>query len=139
MLQIQEHEVLLALYRTVMEGKFAEDPDDLLVARSPYAAEACRRILAALDEAEHARIAGLDGARRELAERNRQARLERRSLDAHPRLLNIVRRRITELEAWSALGTKEKGDLVGCLAAPLGLSRELQDQLVAEGDTHHAG
>ena len=60
MLQIEEHETLVALYRTVIEGKFAEDPDDPLVARSPYAAEACRRVLAALDPPEkHGLVATL--------------------------------------------------------------------------------
>ena len=139
MLRIEEHEVLLALYRTVIEGKFAEEPDDPLVARSPLVAEACTRIRRALDESERARIKQLDGLRGQLAKRNWKSRLRRSSLDARPRLLAVVRRRIAELEDWSTLASREKQELVATLAAPFDLTDELQAQLVAEGDDRHAG
>ena len=137
MLGIEEHELLLALYRTVIEGKFAEDPEDRLVARSPLVAEACTRIRRALDESERARIRKLDGPRRQLATRNWKEWLRRSNLDARPRLLAVVRRRLRELHEWPALDAQARAELVSTLAAPLGLSPALRTQLVREANAHH--
>ncbi len=137
MLQIEEHEVLVALYRTVIEGKFADDPEDGLVARSPHAADACVRIRKALEDSERVRIEQLEGPRRQLAERNWEDRRGRFRLDARPRLLAVVRRRLRELEEWSTLEADSRGELITTLAAPFDLSRDLHAELLAYANEHH--
>ncbi|MDJ0975022.1 MAG: hypothetical protein QNJ98_11220 [Planctomycetota bacterium] len=131
MLTIDEPELLHALYRVLLEGKFAEDPNDPLVAGSPLVAKVCRRVLAALDQSEQKRIDGLDGLRRELAEKNLANRLSKRALEDHPRLLKVVRRRIADAEAWPTMTTRERAEYVQALAAPFTLSEGLRDELLA--------
>ncbi len=110
--------LLRALQRTLLEGKFANDPEDLLVSGSPQVAEVCRRVEAARSAYEQQRCQGLTGARRVVAERVLARYDKTRALSDHPHAEAVVKKRIAATEAWAGMSESDRAAFVRALAAP---------------------
>ena len=123
LLEISDFETLNALSRALVEAKFHETPLDAAVPTSPEIAELATRVADRVEAETAKRYPGIHDALAGWRQPGEQ-----------PELLEVVRRRLREDQAWSERSAGERRERVRVLLAPLLPVDAVVDELVAYRD-----